>query len=140
MDSSYNSNQQFDYLNMGNKSFESSNPIQLILVKMVRDMKFIGIITIISGVLNCLTVLGLPVGIPMIFMGTRLRESADFFMHYGMTNDQDFLLRAFEKQYRYFNIQKILFIISIIFFIIIMIVYVVLILAFISYNPEIFST
>lgn len=31
MDSSYNSNQQFDYLNMGNKSFESNNPIQLIL-------------------------------------------------------------------------------------------------------------
>jgi len=133
----YTENQQFDYLNKPAPQFQTE---KVIIPKMVKDMKFVGIITLISGVLNCMTIFGLPIGIPMIFMGSRLRESADFFHIYNTSNDQFAFANAIDRQYKYFHIQKIMFIISLVLVAIFIMVYIALIALLISHGSEIFNT
>lgn len=130
-----------------NKQFNfTANPAgqnqtaQLLVPKMVKDMKFVGIITLISGVLNCMTIFGLPIGIPMIFMGSRLREAADFFMIYYTSNDQYAFANAIDRQYKYFHLQKIMFIISLVLVALVIIVYIVVIVLLLSHSSEIFNT
>ena len=87
-----------------------------IISQMIKNMKFVGIWNIIVGVINCLTCIGALVGVPIIFAGLRLRQSAESFTTFsqsGMT-DQNSLLTALEKQSRFFFIFKVLIIIGII--------------------------
>lgn len=100
-------NQQTD--NQTNFTFQS------IVTKMTGDMKFIGIITIIYGAISCLSIIGAIVGIPIIICGIRLREAADAFAAYRDTKDFDSLQEGFERQSRFFFIQKVLIIISLVF-------------------------
>jgi hypothetical protein len=89
---------------------------QHLVSDMVRNMKFVGIWNIIVGVINCITCIGAIVGIPIIFAGMRLRESAEAFRVFsqsGMT-DQNSLQTALERQSRFFFIFKVLIIIGII--------------------------
>ena len=97
-------------------------PYDLVVSEMVRDMRFMGIIHIVSGAINCLTIIGLVFGIPMLIAGLRLREAADSFEAYGRVPDQGFLARAFERQQRHFYIYKILTIVGIVFTVLYMIV------------------
>ena len=85
------------------------------LTLMVKDMRFVGLFTILYGILNCITIIGAIIGIPLIFMGIRLRESADHYDYFNSTGDMQALQNAIDKQYKYFNIQKILIIVSLIF-------------------------
>ncbi len=85
--------------------------------KMNSDMNFVGIFTIIYGVLNCLTIIGAVIGVPLIFAGMRLRDASLEFERYLQTNDVTAIYSGFEKQRRAFFIQKVLIIISIIFII-----------------------
>jgi len=85
--------------------------------KMTGDMQFVGIFYIIIGAIECLTIIGAIIGIPIIICGLRLRESADSFRGYLMSNDSTMLERALERQGRFFVIQKILLIITIIIFV-----------------------
>ena len=82
------------------------------LTKMIGDMRFVGIMFIIFGILNCLSIIGAVIGIPTIICGLRLREAADGFSFYQNAKDKNSLLMAFEKQGSYFFIQKVLFIIG----------------------------
>ena len=82
--------------------------------KMIGDMKFVGVFTIVYGAISCLSIVGAIIGIPMIIMGMRLRESADFYTSFQAQKDENALSLAFEKQGSYFNIQKILIIIGLV--------------------------
>jgi len=82
--------------------------------QMIGDMKFVGVFTIVYGAITCLSIVGAIIGIPMIIMGMRLRESADFYSSYQAQKDENALGLAFEKQGSYFNIQKILIIIGLV--------------------------
>lgn len=82
-----------------------------VVTKLTSDMNFIGIVTIIMGIINCLTIIGAPIGIPIIFAGLRLRESCEFFRSYLLNNDQLTLQQALEKLGRFFFIYKVLTII-----------------------------
>ena len=84
--------------------------------QMIGDMKFVGVFTIVYGAITCLSIIGALIGIPMIIMGMRLRESADFYTSYQSQKDENALGLAFEKQGSYFNIQKILIIIGLVIF------------------------
>ncbi len=84
--------------------------------QMIGDMKFVGIFTIVYGAITCLSIVGAIIGIPMIIMGMRLRESAEFYTSYQVQKDDNTLHLAFEKQGSYFNIQKILIIIGMVIF------------------------
>ncbi len=77
------------------------------LDKMIGDMRFVGIFTIIMGALTCLGIITAIVGVPVIIMGLRLREAADQFERYARAGDEVSLGAALEKQSSYFRIQKI---------------------------------
>ena len=92
------------------------NPMGFLINTLVGNMKFVGIFTIIYGALTCLGCISAAIGIPMIFAGIRLRESADFFKAYADANmnNPEMLSQALEKQNRFFNIQKIIIIVSLV--------------------------
>ncbi len=92
------------------------NPIGFLINSLVGNMKFVGVFTIIYGALTCLGCISAAIGIPMIFAGIRLRESADFFKAYADANmnNPEILSQALEKQNRFFNIQKIIIIVSLV--------------------------
>lgn len=81
---------------------------------MVRDMNFIGIITIISGAITCLTIIGAIIGVPIIISGLRLREAATAFLAYHDSSNSNTLMEGFERQGRYFFIQKVIAIVGIV--------------------------
>ncbi len=128
-----------DLNNIDNQNIQQ-NLILRGITLMSKDMRFVGLFTIVYGVLNCLTIIGAIVGVPLIFMGIRLRESADHYDYYNSTGDLHALQNAIDKQYKYFNIQKIIIIVSLIF----IVLYIVAIFSFISmvsfnHSDEIFS-
>lgn len=101
--------------------------------KMNSDMNFVGIFTIIYGILNCLTIIGAAIGVPLIFAGMRLRDASLEFERYLQTNDMAAIFSGFEKQQRAFFIQKVLIIISII-FIILYVVFIILMIGSMGFD------
>jgi hypothetical protein len=96
----------------------TENPgLHAIITKMITDMRFVGIFTIIYGVITSLTILGALIGIPLIFSGMRLRDAAMEYERYLMSNDINAIFSGFERQQRSFFIQKVIIIVSIISFI-----------------------
>lgn len=81
---------------------------------MANDMRLISVLAIIYGAINCISIIGAIIGIPMIFAGIRLKESADLFMDYSQFNNVETLNLALSNQARFFRIIKILAIISLI--------------------------
>lgn len=109
-----------------NENAALSPALHITVNKMSGDMNFVGIFYIIIGAIECLTIIGAIVGIPLIICGLRLRESADSFRMYLSSGDSFMLERALERESRFFFIQKIFLIISIVLFVL----YIVFIIAF----------
>lgn len=108
------------------ESVTASPTLRITVNKMTGDMQFVGIFYIIIGALQCLSIIGAIIGIPLIICGLRLRESADSFRGYLTTNDSGMLENALERQGRFFFIQKVLLIISIVIFVL----YIIFIIVF----------
>ncbi|MEG8946408.1 DUF5362 family protein [Rosettibacter firmus] len=62
--------------------FVLSPSLQNILMKMSGDMKFIGMLEIIFGVIYCLSIIGALIGVPSIIAGIKLHNSAEGFGAY----------------------------------------------------------
>lgn len=106
---------QVDNINLESAdSFKPPTYFQMIFSQMIRDIKFVGMFVIIMGAINCLSIIGAVIGIPYIFIGMRMRESADQFDIFRMNNDARAMRAGFELQAKYFKIIKILIIISIV--------------------------
>lgn len=99
---------------------------KMYLAKLVPDMKFVGIFYIIIGALYCLTIIGAIIGVPLIIMGVRLRESSEGFSMYASSDQENFLMIAYEKLSNFFKIMKILIIIGLV----LMALYIIFIFAF----------
>jgi len=97
---------------------------------MSRDMKFLGIMSIIYGIINCLTILGAVIGVPYIFAGIRLKESGESFGFYSKNYDEIALQQAIERQKRFFFIMKVLVIIGIVLFALVVLFYILMIAFF----------
>ena len=93
-----------------NSLSELKNNLSL-LNKLIFNMNFVGMAIIIYGVINSLTIIGAIIGIPLIIMGLRLRESASSYEIFKLTGETSSLINAIQKQDEYFNINKILIII-----------------------------
>ncbi|MBL1213777.1 MAG: DUF5362 domain-containing protein [Ignavibacteriae bacterium] len=104
--------------NEPSSGIQPPSPFRSMFGKMTSDMRFVGLFTIIYGAINCLSIIGAVIGIPMIFIGIRMREAADHFDMFKDSNDAKALRRGFESQSRFLNIQKILIIIGIVLFIV----------------------
>jgi hypothetical protein len=110
--------EQLDDININTEPAETIKPpthFQFLFDRMTSDIRFVGMFTIIYGVISCLTIIGAIIGIPTIIIGLRMRESADQFSLYKMTNNSAALKLGFELQGKYFRIIKILIIIGLVF-------------------------
>ncbi len=123
-------------LNEPTNEFKPPTQFQIMFDKMTNDMKFVGMFTIIYGVIYCLTIIGTLIGIPTILIGMRIRESAEQFYLYRLTNNPAALKLGFEIQGKYFNLIKILIIIGLVF----MLVYIIFIIYLFSTFSSFFMT
>ena len=102
--------------------------------KMARDMHFVGLFVIIYGILACLTIVGMIIGIPYIFIGLRFREAADKFTKYAENRSEDDLLSAFIKQGISFFIVKVIVIVGLA----LLALYIVGLIMYFLFIPDIF--
>ncbi|MBA4407495.1 hypothetical protein C0389_09485 [bacterium] len=123
--------ESIDNLNLDSGSTNIMPPsmFQIQFEKMTNDMRFVGMFAIIYGALTCLSIIGALIGIPIIFIGLRMREAADQFSAFRITNNAASMRSGFELQGKFFHILKILIIIQIV-LIVFMIIFFIL---FISY-------
>jgi hypothetical protein len=106
-----------DFNEMNSESSPGIQPpsqFRSMFAKMISDMRFVGLFTIIYGAINCLSIIGAIIGVPLIFIGIRMREAAEHFDVFKDSNDAKALRRGFESQAKFLNIQKILIIVSIV--------------------------
>ncbi len=124
--------EQFDDLPIENNSASSSykppSPFQLSFDKMVGDMRFVGMFSIIYGAIISLSIFGAVIGIPIIIVGLKMREAADQFAIFKTTNDAVAMRSGFELQGKFFKIIKILIIVSLV----MMLISIVAMIAFVS--------
>lgn len=96
-------------------NFKPPTQFQIMFEQMTNDMKFVGMFTIIYGIFTCITIIGALVGIPTIIIGMRIRESAEQFYLYKLTNNPAALKLGFELQGKYYRLLKILILIGLVF-------------------------
>jgi len=122
--------EQLDDLNIdSNTTIKPPSPFQYAFESMTKDMRFVGMFTIIYGAINCLTIIGALIGVPTIFIGMRIREAADQFSIFKTTNNSAALRLGFELQGRYFRIIKILIIIQLV----LIVLSIIFVIIFMSY-------
>lgn len=121
--------------NTGNPYLMSRDQFGDMIYTMSKDMKFLGIVAIIYGILNCLTIFGALIGVPYIFAGIRLKESGESFGFYSTNYDEIALQQAIERQKRFFFIMKVLVIIGIAVTVLIILFYIIF-LGFLFSNAE----
>lgn len=120
-----------DNLNLDTSTTDINPPsmFQFQFEKMTNDMRFVGMFAIIYGALTCLSIIGALIGVPIIFVGLRMREAADQFSTFKITNNAASMRAGFELQGRFFHILKILIIVQIV-FIVLMIIFFVMFISF----------
>ncbi|MFA7287897.1 MAG: DUF5362 domain-containing protein [Melioribacteraceae bacterium] len=106
-----------------NTSFRPPSMFQMTFNEMTKDMRFVGIFIIIYGAIQCLSIIGAIVGIPLILIGLRMRESADQFDNFKLTNNAHAMRTGFELQAKYFRLTKIIIIISLVIMVIAIILF-----------------
>ncbi len=109
--------EDFNDLHIQEDSIPQQKPLGIfgmLFTKMTSDMRFVGMFTIVYGVLTSLSIIGAIIGVPLIFAGLRIREAADEFNVFRLTNDNASLKKGFELQGKYFYIQKIIIIVGLI--------------------------
>ena len=82
--------------------------------QMTKYMQFVGTFILVVGIIYCVTIIGAIFGIPMYYMGRRLKESAKSFLNYLRSDSRQDLYNAIEKQTRAFFIQYVFTIISLV--------------------------
>lgn len=128
---------QVDNINLESaESFKPPTYFQMTFAQMIKDIKFVGMFVIIMGAINCLSIIGAIVGIPYIIIGMRMRESADQFEIFKMSNDARAMRAGFDLQAKYFKIIKILIIIMIVFMVLGIILFFALLIPMISAISE----
>jgi hypothetical protein len=125
-----------DDLNLDSSTTNINPPsmFQYNFEKMTGDMKFVGMFAIIYGAITCISIIGALLGVPIIFVGLRMREAADQFINFRTTNSAASMRAGFELQGRFFHILKILVIVQIV----LIIVGIIFFVLFVAYFMNIF--
>jgi hypothetical protein len=113
-------------------NFKTPSMFQINFEKMTNDMRFVGMFAIIYGALTCLSIIGALIGVPIIIIGLRMRESADQFSSFRITNNAASMRAGFELQGKFFHILKILIIVQIVLIVLCIIFFIVFISYFMS--------
>lgn len=80
----------------------------------LKDMRFMGWVAVIYGILTCITIVGLPLGIPLIIAANRFVEGVNRFESYRVEGDVSQMRTGFEDLGRSFRVLKILTVIYIV--------------------------
>lgn len=92
-----------------NESGNTQNAgFKLAFGKMVKDMNFVGSFLVVFGIINCITIAGLLIGIPMVYAGLEMKGASDHFGVFKSTDQGKFLATGFEAQGKSFRIIKII--------------------------------
>lgn len=92
---------------------EAGTDMHALITRMAKNMRILGVVNIVVGALNCLSIIGAIFGIPILISGMRLRESAEQFDAW-LDQEEGALFRALERQSLYFSIQVILLLIGLV--------------------------
>ena len=87
------------------------HPLGLGFEGTLKDMRFIGWVSMIYGILTCLSIVGAVVGVPLIIASHRFIEGINRFDLFRQTGTEDELQAGFYELGRSFRILKILTII-----------------------------
>ena len=97
-------------------STEQTDPMfQSNVSNMTRYMRFVGIYQIIIGVIYCFGIITAIIGVPVIIMGSRLKDAANSFDKFARTKSFPDISKAIEKQTRSLFILYVLLIIGLVF-------------------------
>jgi hypothetical protein len=126
-----------DNLNLDSSTTSTHPPsvFQYNFEKMTNDMRFVGMFAIIYGAITCLSIIGALIGVPVIFIGLRMREAADQFSNFRVTNSAASMRAGFELQGRFFHILKILVIVQIV----MIILCIIFMIFFVAYFMSLFT-
>ena len=126
--------ENIDDLNLetGSTPYNPPSIFQIQFEQMTNDMRFIGMFAIIYGAFTCLTIIGALIGVPIIFVGLRMREAADQFSIFRLTNNAASMRAGFELQGKFFRILKILIIVQIVLIVLMIIFFIFFITYFMS--------
>ncbi len=101
---------------MNQQGYSASGPIPemgLSFGKTLSDMRFIGLVGMVYGVMTCLSLVGAVVGVPIIIAANRFLESIKILQEYRVHGRQGDLSTAFHEMGRSFRLMKIIVLISI---------------------------
>ena len=87
------------------------NPLGLGFDRTLSDMRFMGWISMIYGILTCLSIIGAVLGVPLIIASHRFIEGVNRFQLFRQTGTEGELAAGFYELGRSFRILKILTII-----------------------------
>jgi len=87
------------------------HPMGLGFERTLKDMRFMGWISMIYGILTCLSILGAVLGVPLIIASHRFIEGVNRFELFRQSGTQDELQAGFYELGRSFRILKILVVI-----------------------------
>ncbi|MBK7867608.1 MAG: hypothetical protein IPJ75_11870 [Ignavibacteriales bacterium] len=91
---------------------QSDYLIRAMMSKLATDSKFVGVFMMITGALICLSIVGLPLGIPYIFAGMRAKEGGSQIEQYVLSNNNSIKTSAYENYQKHFFILKVLYIVG----------------------------
>lgn len=125
--------EQLDNINLEDSTLKTNvhppSMFQYNFEKMTNDMRFVGMFSIIYGALTCLSIIGALIGVPIIFVGLRMREAAEQFSNFRLTNNASAMRTGFELQGKFFHLLKILIIVQIV----MIVLSIILVVLFLSY-------
>ena len=78
------------------------------------NMRFVGLATMIYGIVSCLSIAGAVIGIPIIISANRLLGAVKILEEYRLTGVESHLASGFHEMGRAFGIMKVLVIISLV--------------------------
>ena len=90
------------------------HPMGLGFEKTLNDMRFMGWVSMIYGIITCLSIVGAIVGIPLIIASHRFIEGVNRFDLFRQAGAQDELVAGFYELGRSFRVLKIVTIIFIV--------------------------
>lgn len=115
-----------------NLNLNQSNDILLdpffrdFLQNMSKQMNFVGIMNIILGAIQCLSIIGAILGVPMIIAGLKLRDSVDKFQAYFYDEQLVTFKESINFIGQYFKMTRIYYIINIVLIAIVIVFYILL--------------
>ena len=106
-----NGSQSQSHYDMGGPS--GNHGMGMGFARTLGDMKFLGVAAMIYGIMNCLSLAGAVMGVPIIIAANRFLESVKILQEYRLSGRPEDLASGFHEMGRCFRLLKIVVLITI---------------------------